>query len=104
MQDKRRYTRVEFCRDVVFRHQGRIIPAKIMDLSLGGMSIRADSSDVSSDMSLEVVFDLDDANRDISLFGRVRHLERTEDSSKFGVQFSNIFSEGQKAIRSFLSV
>jgi len=64
----------------------------------------ADSGDVSSDLPVEVIFDIDGQRRDVSFTGRIKHLERWESESKFGVEFTSVFSKGQGIIQEFLSL
>jgi len=63
------------------------------------MLVLAGDSDVSSESPVEVVFDID-GKRDLSAMARIRHLERTDGSSSFGIQFLTPFSDGVRAVRS----
>jgi hypothetical protein len=104
MIEKRRYKRLGFKNPVTLRHVGRMFPAWMLDLSSGGMLIRSDNLDISSGAPVEVIFDLEGAGKDLSMLGNVKHLTTTDDSSTFGIQFSNAFSESLKALRGFLNL
>lgn len=102
MSQKRRYQRFDVSLPVIVRHCGRLIPATVQDLSIDGMLVVTSSPDVSSGSSVEVTFDLGET-KDVSVMGSVRHIERTEENAKFGVQFINPLSESNQAVREFVN-
>lgn len=103
MSDKRRHQRFGTEIPAVVRHLGRLIPASIKNVSTGGMFVVTESNDVSSTSPLELIFDLGNSNGELSVMGRIRHLERTDDEAYLGVQFTTPFADGMKGILSFCS-
>ena len=74
--------------------------AEAINVSECGMLVNADDSDISSESMVEVVFDIS-GRRDLSAMARIRHLERTDVSASFGIQFLTPFSDGVRAVRSY---
>lgn len=102
MIDKRHNPRLKVNLPVVLRHRGRFIPATMLNLSCGGMYLKTDDEDISDDSPVEVIFDLDNERRDLSVSGQIKHLEHADDFASMGIQFSNIFSSSQKVIQDYL--
>jgi uncharacterized protein (TIGR02266 family) len=102
MQEKRRHNRIPLELPVILRHMGRIIPATALNVSSGGMYLRAEQADISGNHPVEVIFDLDDGERDLSLRGQVTRIEEDTDGTGMGVQFTNLFSESHKALSEYL--
>lgn len=102
MLEKRRYGRLAVNLPVILRHGGRLIPATALNISSGGMYIQVDRSQISSSRPVEVIFDLDDADRDISMRGQVIRIEDIEDQKGIGVQFTNLFSLSHKAVNEYV--
>lgn len=106
MIEKRRYQRLNVTLPVTIRHRGRLIPATMLNLSCGGACIRTADQDLDIDSSVEIIFDLDESSRDVSMRGSVVHIagasERESDSTTAGIRFSNLFSDGHKAIQDYL--
>lgn len=105
MFEKRRYQRLDVKLPVILRYRGRLIPATILNLSCGGACIRADNEELDINSSVELIFDLDTEQRDVSMRGSVVH--RTNPPSNpqgctAGIRFSNLFSEGHKAVQEYL--
>lgn len=104
MLEKRRYPRLDLALPVTLRHQGRLIPATLLNVSCGGMCLTSETGEIESQKSVEVIFDLDTTQRDLSLRGRITRVETSPTSpTTLGVQFSNLFSESHKAIQTFLN-
>jgi len=101
--EKRRYPRLSVNLPVILRHNGRFIPATMLNISCGGMHIKVEDEDVSKTSSVEIIFDLNEGQRDLSVNGQIRHAENADDSIDIGVQFSNLFSNSHKAIQSYLN-
>lgn len=101
MQEKRRYPRLSLALPVTMRHQGRLIPATLLNISCGGVCLNAAGADVSSAAPVELIFDLDEHHRDVALRGRITRVEHGE-SCTVGIQFSNLFSESYRAVEAFL--
>ncbi len=101
MSDKRRHPRFSTQLPATVRHLGRLIPAMIKNVSTGGLFVTAESNDFSSSSPVEVMFNMNGSEGDLSMMGRVRHLERTDTDASFGVQFTSAFADGVKKVLSF---
>lgn len=102
MLEKRRHRRLNVDLPVILRHKGRLLPATILNVSCGGMYLRAEAGDIAADGNVEVIFDLGEEQRDLSLRGRITRIEPAPDATHVGVQFTNLFSLGHKAIEEYL--
>ena len=102
MTEKRLYRRIDLELPVVLRHGGRLLPATMLNLSCGGMRLRSDVKDIEKGGPVEVIFDLGEHGKDLSLRGRVTRVEGSEDSSDVGVEFTNLFSLSHRAIQEYL--
>lgn len=102
MLEKRRHRRLDVDLPVILRHKGRLLPATILNLSCGGMCLRADAEEISENGNVEVIFDLGEEKRDLSLRGRITRIETAAETSTVGVQFTNLFSLSHKAIEEYL--
>ncbi len=102
MEERRRHQRAEVTFPVLLRHAGRIIPATALNISCGGMFIKADQRDIVADKPVEVIFDLSQDERDVSMRGKITRLEEADDKTGLGMQFTNLFSLSHKAIERFL--
>ena len=101
MPERRRYPRLEAKLPVTLRHQGRFIPATLLNISCGGVRIIADDSIFSLTTPVEMIFDLDESHRDVSLRGRITRAT-SGPMGDLGIQFSNLFSESHRAVEDFL--
>lgn len=103
MNDKRLYPRIELELPVTLRHNGRLLPATMLNLSCGGMCIRTEGYHLTNSTPVEVVFDLDEKTRDVSVRAQIMHIfDENAGESKAGLQFINIFSTSHKAIQEYL--
>lgn len=102
MAEKRNYPRLDVKLPVTLRYKGRLIPATMLNLSCGGMCVKAEGVELAGDAKVEVVFDLDENKKDISINGRVMHVVNDDSSSTMGLRFTNIFSLSRKAIAEYL--
>lgn len=100
--EKRRYRRVALDIPVTIRYKGNLMPALALNVSSGGMYIKANTENEVIDGPIEVSFDLDKDNKDLSLSGNVARVEKS-DSIYIGVQFKNPFSSSYKTLREFLT-
>jgi len=103
MDDRRRHHRIQVTLPVILRHAGRIIPATAVNLSCGGMYIRADQRDIAMDKPVEVIFDLAEGERDVSLRGKITRVDESGETTGLGVQFTNLFSQSHKALTEYLN-
>jgi len=102
MLEKRRYRRVSMDLPVVLRHKGRLLPATMLNLSCGGMLLKAEGKEIAPEGSVEVIFDLGEYGRDISMRGQVARFEAGDNTANMGVQFTNLFSLSHKAVQEYL--
>jgi hypothetical protein len=105
MLEKRRYQRLDVRLPVILRYQGRLVPATILNLSCGGACIHTENQDLDMDSSVELIFDLDAGQRDVSMRGSVVRREKfplETDGCTAGIRFSNLFSDGHKAVQDYL--
>jgi len=103
MQERRRFKRLDINLPVTLRYQGRLIPATALNISCGGMCVATDTSelDVSDSGNVEVVIDLSSAELDVSVRGKV--VRAAAGKGPLGIQFTNLFSVGNKAIERFIT-
>lgn len=102
MTEKRRHERINVKLPVILRYDGRLIPATMLNISCGGVFIRAEDSSILSNSNVEITFDIDDQNKDISMRGNVTRVDSKEETSDFGVEFVNLFSQSFKALQEYL--
>jgi len=102
MEERRRHKRVNVTLPVLLRSSGRIIPATALNISCGGMLIRADQPGVRTDKPVEVIFDLSESERDVAMRGNVTRTDDMSDHTDLGIQFTNLFSISHKTIERFL--
>ena len=102
MDEKRRHKRLNIALPVILRSGGRIIPATALNLSCGGMYIRADEPGVASEKPVEVIFDLTEDDKDVAMRGNVTRIEDAKGHTGLGIQFTNLFSLSHKAIERYL--
>ncbi|HPM41394.1 MAG TPA: PilZ domain-containing protein [bacterium] len=102
MLEKRRHRRVAVDLPVVLRHKGRLLPATIMNLSCGGMLLRAEGKGIAPEGSVEVIFDLGEFGRDLSMRGRIARFDSADEKADMGVEFTNLFSLSHKAVQEYL--
>ncbi len=86
---------------VTLRHNGKLIPATTENMSCGGMSLCAAVSQLTVGGNVEVVVDLTEIERDVTLRGTVVRLD-PQDSKKMGIQFVNLLSGGHDSLQRFL--
>jgi len=99
--EKRRHQRISVEIPVTIRCKGRFIPATALNVSCGGMYLEADGEDISENATVEITFDLNPDNRDVSLCGVIARVESAP-APRLGVKFANHFSSGHKVLREFL--
>ncbi len=105
MFEKRRYQRISVSLPVTVRYQGRLLPATMCNLSCGGACVHVNSPDVGDRASVEIIFDLDDCQRDVSMRGNVVYCaptNPTEEGITAGIRFSNLFSNGHRVVQEYL--
>lgn len=102
MLEKRRHQRLSVDLPVTLRYKGRLLPATALNISCGGMFIRAEDRTILNNEQVEIIFDLGEKQKDISMRGKITRVDPSDDSSDVGVQFTNVFSLGHKAILEYL--
>ncbi|MFH1829866.1 MAG: PilZ domain-containing protein [Pseudomonadota bacterium] len=103
MLEKRRYGRLSVNMPVILRHRGKFIPATMLNISCGGMYLCVEQSSISNDASVEVIFDLNEKERDVSMRGQITHIEDSNDHTRVGIQFTNIFSLSHKTVQQYVN-
>ncbi len=103
MLEKRRYGRLSVQLPVILRHGGRFIPATMLNISCGGMYLSVEQSSLSKDPSVEVIFDLNEKERDISMRGQITRIDDADDHTGMGIQFTNLFSLSHKTIQQYVN-
>jgi len=103
MSEKRRYTRISVDLPVILRHGGRLIPATLENISSGGMYLKTDKSRISTDRPVEIIFDLSEADRDVSMRGQITRIVDADDGNGVGIQFTNLFSLSHKAVQKYVN-
>lgn len=99
--EKRRHKRLSIDVPVTIRSGGNLIPATALNVSCGGIYLKTETHGINENSTIEVTFDLDGENKDVSLSGVVTRVDGSPKSG-IGVQFGNFFSASHKALREFL--
>lgn len=86
---------------VTLRHNGKLIPATTENVSCGGMYLSTATSEMTMGGSVEVILDLTEMERDVTLRGAVVRVD-THDTTKMAIQFVNLLSGGHSALQRFL--
>lgn len=102
MSEKRRYSRISVDLPVILRHGGRIIPATLQNISSGGVYLKVDKTQITTGRPVEIIFDLNDMNRDVSMRGQVTRVEDCDNRSGVGVQFTNLFSLNHRTVQKYV--
>lgn len=103
MPDKRRDGRISIELPVLLRHGGRIIPATVQNISSSGVYLRVDRSSIVRNRPVEIIFDLNDSARDVSMRGQVIRVEDADDHKGVGIQFTNLFSKSHKTVHEYVT-
>lgn len=103
MKEKRRHHRVSVDIPVILRHKGRLIPATAVNVSSSGMYIAVDHPEVSGSGSVEIIFDLTNECRDVSLRGQIVRMT-TGEEKKIGVEFTNPYTVNHQALEKFINI
>lgn len=101
--ERRRYPRLAVDLPVTMRYKGRLIPATMLNVSCGGMHIRTEGENIAGCASIEVVFDLPDRKKDVSVLGQIIRMESQKKTTKLGVRFSNLYSMSHKTLQEFIN-
>ncbi len=101
MQERRQHKRLGLNLPVTLRYRGSLIPATALNISCGGMCLTTDSPEVAGSGDVEVIFDLSATELDVSVRGQIVHLDPGA-NKKIGVQFTNLYSLGHKAIERYI--
>jgi c-di-GMP-binding flagellar brake protein YcgR len=99
--DRRESPRFSIHLPVTLRHNGKLIPATTENMSCGGMSLSTAVSQLTIGGNVEVVVDLTEIERDVTLRGTVVRLD-PQDHKKMGIQFVNLLSGGHTQLQRFL--
>ncbi len=100
--EKRRHKRLEMQIPVTLRCNGKLLPATATNISVGGICIKPENfENIDKDDQVEINFDLNEENRDLSLRGAVARINSSADSC-IGIKFANFNSTSHKMLRQYL--
>ena len=104
MSDKRRFKRLSTKLPVTLRCDGRLIPATTLNISCGGVCLFIDEDELTwlDNSKVELIIDLSQNERDISLRGEVTRVE-TANKSMLGVKFTNLYTVGHQTLERFIN-
>ncbi|MBI2975069.1 MAG: PilZ domain-containing protein [Deltaproteobacteria bacterium] len=102
MSERRRYPRLDVNLPVILRYRGDLIPATVLNISCGGICLSTDNKEISSEGNAEVILDLSATEIDVSVRGQVVRVADGK-NKKVGIQFTNLYSVGHKAIERYLT-
>lgn len=100
--ERREYPRLDVHLPVILRYLGRLIPATALNVSCGGMMLTADHGNVTTSAPVEVIFDLSEQERDVTLRGEIIRIAG-EGDPKVGIKFTNLYAVGHKALERYLN-
>ncbi|PIR21345.1 MAG: hypothetical protein COV45_00955 [Deltaproteobacteria bacterium CG11_big_fil_rev_8_21_14_0_20_47_16] len=99
--ERRESARIDVNLPVTLRHNGKLIPATAENVSCGGMRLNAATNNVVPGGHVEVVLDLGEMEKDVTLRGTVVRLD-AQDQKKVAIQFVNLLSNGHASLQRFL--
>lgn len=99
--ERRESPRFDVNLPVTLRHNGKLIPATAGNVSCGGMSLSAAHPSVAIGGHVEVVVDLTELERDVTLRGTIVRVD-PKDSQKVAIQFVNLLAGGHNSLQRFL--
>ncbi len=67
------------------------------------MCLKIEERDLCDDHPVEVIFDLGEDQRDISMRGQITRVEDAGSSACVGIQFTNLFSLSHKTVQQYLN-
>lgn len=101
VKERRTSLRIDVRLPVTLRYCGRLIPATALNISCGGMLLATTPGDVTTNAPVEVILDLSDAERDLTVRGEVIRIS-SPDTPQIGVQFTNFYALGYQTIERFV--
>lgn len=99
--ERREYPRINVDLPIVLRYRGRLIPATALNVSCGGMLLTTEVHDVTTNAPVEIIFDLSNMERDVTLRGEIVRIGASERST-VGVHFTNVYAIGHRTLERFL--
>ena len=104
VKERRRFKRLNVKLPVTLRYQGRLIPATALNISCGGICLFVKESKVTSshNKKVEVVMDLSQKERDVSIRGEVIRME-TGNQSKISIKFTNLYTVGHQTLENYIN-
>lgn len=99
--ERRQHKRLPVNLPVTLRYKGSLIPATALNISCGGVCLSTDNPDVVGGGDVEIVMDLSREEPDVSVRGKIVRINPGT-QKKVGIQFTNLFSIGHKAIEKFI--
>lgn len=95
--EKREYPRLDIRLPVTLRYGGRLIPATALNVSCGGMLLATPGGEVTANANVEVIFDLSEIERDVTLRGEIVRIGRGVED-RVGMRFTNLFALGHRTL------
>ncbi len=86
---------------VTLRHNGKLIPATTENVSCGGMCLSTSTSEITMGGNVEVILDLTEMERDVTLRGTILRMDNTT-KKQMAIQFVNLLSGGHTSLQRFL--
>lgn len=104
MQEKRRFRRLDVELPVTLRCGGRLVPATALNISCGGVCIDVESNelDLTGKKKVEVIIDLAQGERDVSLRGEIIRVEGDQ-APRLGIKFTNLYTVGHQTLEKFIN-
>jgi c-di-GMP-binding flagellar brake protein YcgR len=104
MRNKRRFKRVDANLPVTLRCDGRLIPATTLNISCGGVCLHINEAEFAwlDSSDVELIIDLSQGQRDISLRGEVTRVDK-DGKPTVGVKFTNLYTIGHQTLERFIN-
>lgn len=99
--DQRHFPRLDIRLPVTLRYCGRLIPATTLNVSCGGMLLITEPGDITSNAPVEVIFDLPNNERDVTMRGEIVRIGGNVEP-EVGIRFTNLYTLGYHALERFV--
>lgn len=105
MSEKRHFKRLAVELPVTLRFGGRLIPATALNISSGGICLDVDDAelDMAGKKKVEVIIDLSQQERDVSLRGEITRIESSGEKPRVGIKFTNLYTVGHQTLEEFIN-
>ena len=105
MKERRRYKRFGVTLPAILRHNGRLFPAETVNVSEGGFCLRLEAespAEIQPGKKAEVILDLSEGKRDISLIGEVVHTN-AGGKNLVGIKILEFYTPSHEILTNFIS-